>query len=707
MKVSYLLIPVFIILITPQTPVAYTPHSTSGNPILADTLQKLEEVFPTTYSFTIKFLGVSESSIDTNLFQSLLPKTQAPIDVYPSLFSGRKLFRTNYSITYNLDWIDNNASNLQDFINYTQSVATRDKIPGFDSIVNNPVFDNFTQADYIPSTLVENYLSTQYNVTEPTLFIIDTYTVNPSKFFPHFYNVSEFDIDLQSVPRPYGSTYQISGGGQHSNILWIDISAGPTEYRGQTWDHASTISDQVSFTHDLGWYVQTAIELRFLPSYLYNPISAGKNVKFEYLLVDLAHDPSFDWFSLFDPNSILSYSQVNPGVNWTYSLSEWDYSSDVNFLNVLNLAQNSTSHKYDGISILNYLDTVYKQLFNSSDSDTQVIPNFLFAFPDDWMFTQFLGVANNDNYGQFSYVVGAANQKWGIPGYDLQLADWFTTESPVTLSTGQGFVISSNSYEGSYSEIFETSVSSNSTLSVEILDSRNFNLFNSSMPYTPLDSFDVVNSTLSHNTTINRLSRYYWFVYNSGTDNTTITLSIDQYRDRAFGFTFVMMHEGGHGLGLSHPHDGWSWILGYNYLDWLWDLSYSQMTYAAHLNEVSYLDTQTLQRGSFSVLYNETVYAYNNLIDLIQSENRYIPFSLNDTLDGLDASIFQIASDFYSHAENSSYDDQFANLSRSLLNLKTSVTDILFCDRYTCELQSLYLAHFTQCSNHRYCYILL
>ncbi len=679
MKIRYTLLLLFILsLPRVSTAGVVELEQSTLTPVNLDSIVLADEFPEIQYQINVVFLGINESMVDLSYFDSNLPKWQAPIDRFPSYYSGTMIYWSNYSINYNYIFL--NQTDVDSYKSYMSSIASVAPIPQFDSIVSNPVFDGETDAEYVPSGLVEKYLQSTYDFTDtPTIFLMDLYSPDPSSFVPHFYNVSEFDIDVQSVPRPYGSTYQVAGGGAFSNILWMDVSAGPMEYKvgsnWYTWDHASTYSNPLDLSIDLEWYIQTSIELRFLESYIYTPAPADRDIRFEYVLVDLAQDPSFDWWGVFNPEQVVSqYTRLNPNFDVSYSLSTWNYSSDAQFMDTLNSSRNNQTRRYNGYAIANYLSGMYTSLFNQSDEETYVIPNFLFAFPDDWLFDSFLGVAWSDSNGEFSFVIGAANQKWSIPGYDLQTPNWFTNVgSPEPLAAGSQVYIGSTQYEGNYPEIFQTSITVNSTMYVEILDSRNFKKFNSSLPYSAVDGFIASSGTTTKNTTISTISNYYWVLTNNGSSPVEFEISIDQFRERAFGFTFVMMHEGGHAVGLSHPHDGWSWELDYDYVDWLWDLSSTQMTYAAHSSNVSYLDIQAYQRGSFSMLYNDTAVRFNDLIGELRSQNRYVPIPVEDEILYMNDTLSTLADDFFEAAENSSRDSEISDLFSALVNVSSMV----------------------------------
>lgn len=568
------------------TPAQETPTQANANqitqeelPLPTSELPRMELETELNYTLEIVFMGQNYSELNQSALTDNIPNWYAPVERYPSFWQDGYLFDANYSINYEFTELD--STEVSAFREFLVANAITDLAPGY---IDAP------EARYIPGGLVERYLVDRYGHSDdPKLFIIDTWSTRSGEFTPYYYNVSSIDLDGYSNPRPYGSQFQISGGGEISRNLWVDISAGPTTYRGQTWKHISEYTNDTIGKEELvlalSDYVRTSIELRFLPSYLYEPIYSQQEIHFDYLLIDLDEVSSLDYWQKLDANKISNdYSALYPHLNWTYSQRTYDWQSNAEFVSVLNSARNDTSRSYDGFEILSYLSNNYDQWFDDSNEEKLVIPIFLFAFPEDYLFSQFLGIANYENEGEFAYVVAALNYLYADEKPDLIYEDWYNNfGNPWTLDgpDASSYVYSLN-YEGEYDDFFETTINSDTAINFHLLNQFNFDLWSNEDAYDAVFTASGLTGLNTFNITIDIPNQYYWIIEKPDTGTANVEIDIDQFRDRSFGFTFVAMHEIGHGMGLSHPHDGHSWMLGGEYLDWLWDLSYSQMTYAHH-----------------------------------------------------------------------------------------------------------------------------
>ncbi|RMG22108.1 MAG: hypothetical protein D6732_26185 [Methanobacteriota archaeon] len=563
------------------------------------------------YPYNIEIWVMMTQEFDRDALLNRLPSWYAPIERYPSFYSTDFVYDLNYTINYSFrNFTTTEILEFRDFI-YNNSV--QDLPPLY-------MGDMASVARYVPSDMVEEYL-VSLGMDKPTIVFIDTFTPDPSGFEYYYYNASSVDLEGYSNPRPYGATYQTSGGGHKAPLLWYDFSAGPTSYRGDDFPHISQMND-TELLDAMVHHLQRAIELRFLPSWIYSPIYSYNTVTLDYVLIDLSNG-SYDFLSKLNTDYIIQqYSQLIPMANWTTRIREYNYTQDQNLLNILIQDRNDTSHRYYSWNIVNYLKTLKYSLFNDSTKEDLIIPIFLFTFPDDWLFDSFLGLANNEG-ANFSFVISAANERWSDPQPDFESM----IQNTISLNGGQWTAIS-NQY-GYTNEIVQTILTSDLPLNIYLLDPFEFAKYANGSTFTPLAAYSGV-SSVNFNFSAHVYQDYYWVFENPNLNPVNLTYEITTFEDRSFGLTFVTMHEMGHAFGLSHPHDGFSWIDFNNtgngeFLDWLWDMSYSQMTYAHHYREISIMDKFTYFRGILPKMMKDFERRYNILKDSILNQTRWIP----------------------------------------------------------------------------------
>lgn len=600
------------------------------------------------YDVDIVFLGINESQI-INSFVDRLPQWYAPVDTMEYLLSNyKKEYDLNFTLSYHLHFL--NPEKAKDYRTYLCANSAEDRSPWF-------IQPEQPTARYIHSDLAENYLSQNVVVSSnPTLIIIDTYSFDPVGHTPYYYNASYNELDEQfagsaSNPIPWASTYQIAGGGADSRLLWLDLSAGSTVYHSYgastvgevndssippIWSYDNNASSK--FTDDLTKYVATALETRLLPSYGYLPwhIAVYEEMKFEMLLVDL--DPSnFDFLSKINGDYIVAeYQRVNPFINWTYSLSEWEWASDPGFVYNLETYTDHTSKIYSLPEILAYLDSNYRNIFNSSSSDTQIIPIFLFALPSGYGVNPDWGGFCRTVSGEFAYIYS----KITLDDADLAHVETGTNnldDIPFNqLTPGSDFVISE--YGGRHNEIIDLSVTINTgSMNLYLVDDYNYYRFNQSLPFT-----DLLNNSLSNLSNITStqktsfsshiFSLYHLILEDSGNTALNFDLNITISTNLSRGYTWKTMHEIGHALGLNHPHNGFSWG-NYDhsksrsgmYLDWLWDMSYSQTNYAYNAPTISIMDIDTLMRGAIPYYWKNATHSIAGLYEAASNKLETLP----------------------------------------------------------------------------------
>lgn len=596
----------------------------TGNPDNSTTtleIPQLQKSFD--YEITVVFLGINETRINATDIGERLPTWYAPID---GVF-WRTAYDEEFSLSYNFVFADEEA--VSDYKTFINDNSNEDRSPLF-------IQPEYPKARYIHSSLAEEYFTTNVSSgTSATLVIIDTYSQNPAEYIPYYYNntYNELDAELDnwtSVPIPWASTYQIAGGGENSRLLWLDLSAGPTEYHSYgdsteggvenirpIWDYTS----QEQLTEDLVKYIVQAVECRFLPSVGYRAGYAYREVRFEVLLVDIANSELKFEEQLKLDYIASQYACYLPFVDWTYTIAEWDYQSDAAAQNLFEQIKDYEHHTYDVLRLRDYLDTRYVGLFNKSTSDRFNIPIFLFLLPDGWRFDPDWGGFAKEVNGEFAYVVGMQNPSKVNPNYIAQ--------DTVPLSD---LVIEKASYFSFSDEVKEyvtlnTSLTThNGNVSVYLLDEYGFDQFSKSLPYENLlqgQTMSITNTsgTTTSNAEIKILGKYYFVVENTGPDDANVDFTMHISVSVFTGFTWKLMHEIGHAFGLNHPHDAYSYG-NYDhpdaskgmYLNWLWDMSYTQMNYANQAPGISTMDIDTLQREAILEMWADGIGSMNTIV---------------------------------------------------------------------------------------------
>ncbi|MGY5865129.1 MAG: M66 family metalloprotease [Candidatus Thorarchaeota archaeon] len=649
------------------------------------------------YEITVVFLGINESRIDTTDVIERLPSWYAPIDG----MCWRSDYDEEFSLSYNIVIADEEeVSDYRTFI-YDNSVENR-----------SPIFiqPEHPLARYVGSSETEDYLTS--NVAEgssATLVIIDTFTFDPAGHTPYYYNATynELDAELQgftSIPIPWASTYQIAGGGEDSRLLWLDLSAGPTVYHSYMdsveggveevrpiWEYPSLYNPQESLTKDIVKYIAQAIECRFLPSIGFRAGYAYEEVRFEVLLVDLA-DTELSFEEMIDLDYIVSeYKRVFPFVNWTYFISEWDYESDPDSTLFFELWPDEASMTYDPRLLMDFLDERYTFLVNESTTNQLVIPIFLFLIPEGWGFSPDWGGFARHINGEFAYIYGKQSHAYVDPEYV-----WGQT-IPLTglkLENGTNFM-SSGDLGTSYTKLTTTLEVHNGTVSVHFLDEYGFNQFNQALTFESLlqnPMNDVINASgiISSQDELRILGQYYLIIENLGDTNATIDLEIELSVKNYVGYTWKIMHEAGHALGLNHPHDAYSYG-NYDhpsasagiYLNWLWDMSYSQMNYANEAPTISIMDIDTLQREATPRMWADGLLSMSGIVENATRRFGHIPSQVMELLENASTSFEQSVTHYSDYSNLANYNqsilaayEMWCILTEAVYVLETTPTGI-------------------------------
>ncbi|MHA2350311.1 MAG: M66 family metalloprotease [Candidatus Thorarchaeota archaeon] len=603
---------------------------------------------PTTfeYDITVIFLGINSTRVDATSLIDRLPSWYTPMDgMY-----WRSDHDEEFTISYNIVFAD--QDDVIDYRSFIEENSVEDRSPIH-------VQPEHPRARYTVSSEAENYLTENVaDGSSATLVIIDTYTHAPSSHMPYYYNATYNELDAElggwvSTTIPWASTYQIAGGGEDSRLLWLDLSAGPTVYHDHfdsseggvenvrpIWEYQSLDNPEEALEEDLVMYIAQAIECRFLPSTCFRAGYAYEEVRMEVILVDLA-ETDFEFEKMLDLTYIASqYERVLPDIQWTYSMSEWDWQADPSFSLRVDISMNEQEMTFDPRIVLEYIDSNYHHLTNESTKEVLVLPIFIFLLPQSWQSNPDMGGQARAVDGEFAIIYGKQGLEFVDPGYVVQ--------ETVPISNLQ---IQNNSYFSTGGELgrrptnlnFSLQVQ-NGTVSIYFLDEYGFNQYNHSLPFENLLQTPMIDVTNTSGTIIAEdetriLGNYHLVIENNGDSNATINVAIEMTSSIFVGYTWKIMHEIGHAVGLNHPHDGYSYgnydhpdAAAGIYLNWLWDMSYTQMNYANQAPEISLMDIDTLQREVTPRVWNDGLLRMSEIANESMSTYGVIPTTVLDHL---------------------------------------------------------------------------
>ena len=225
----------------------------------------------------------------------------------------------------------------------------------------------------------------------------------------------------------------------------------------------------------------------------------------------------------------------------------------------------------------------------------------------------------------------------------------------------------------------------NGTVSVYLLDEYGFNQYNHSLPFenlfqTPMIDVTNTSGTIISEDEIRILGNYHLIIDNNESINATIDFEIEMRSSIFAGYTWKIMHEIGHAVGLNHPHDGYSYgnydhpdATAGIYLNWLWDMSYTQINYANQGPEISLMDIDTLQREVTPRVWNDGLLRMNEIADEATSRFGTIPSTalehLNDALALFNQSV--------NHYEDSSSLDNYNKSIRAAYDMWSTLGEAL------------------------------
>jgi len=593
-----------------------------GSPILTDIPLQVNLIF----------MGIPESLIDISEITEELPKTYSQIQREKHFMLDQFVIFNEFNIEYDFSFSPANFANS--YAAFIQNNHREDIAPWW--LQEKGVAKSW----YIDVARAQSWVTSnapfKFDVGY-TLVIVDTFHTNPKIENYYFYNASRPDLDIGRDPAPERNMFSIAFGGS-SRYLVLDLTAGPSNYRDTPnikliVEYAENEVGQLN--KDLAFYIQSAVELRFIPSYLYTPLyrpSYFVNVTI------FSKDPSFSYARYFNKQRMLDeFHEFLPFSTFSGEVREIPAEDDEELFQVIDQAT-------DQYGVMNYTIVLDYLMANrgeyiASHGDDYVIPVFVFGgYQSD-----LLGRAAGDENGDFVFVADITHPTTlGISPMN------------VPIFSGEGGLAPDKwAYEAvlmnyNMKMTIRLDVESGELL-VFVVDAYNLWL------YTQTEDIDKISFTMepevwrsgSYEKTISPSApqgKYYLVVSNSGKQNAIFSGDIFTTRTLGYGLTQTTIHEAGHSIGLSHPHDGFSWKLYETgipedspgeYVFWLWDFSDTPMTYAISNSKFDQLDKDNMYRGIASTLLNETFTILKNARENL--EERGFENVPSEVLDGLNS----------------------------------------------------------------------
>lgn len=567
----------------------------------------------------VVFVGFPPNSIDTTEIYKELPTNYTTINrmVYYDLKKWDKY--ANFQIEYSFSGF---ATSWQifagKFAEYIERNHQVDYAPywlqeglTYNGITTSPVeqcwYVNAREAElWIKNNAPQEAFQDGY-----TILIMDTWHTDPKINAYYFYNGSVPSVPLPIDPSAADSQFMMGYGGYY-RFLFIDLQAGPSIYRDTDsikplwlYDLPAEAKD---LSRDLGKIVKNTVELRFLPSYLYAP---EYRPSYWVNVTVFNKDPTLP--ILFDMNRLLQeYRDFQPYSTFDGAFQVVQIQSNTELF-----AAVETATDVSGITNPDEVSSYFLAHLNKyagAHGNDYVLSVFILGGYD---LSGLLGRSNSDNNGNPAFVIECLNRKMG--GFDLINNPWGILNEPYSLNAGwvvwftQPVMLDKNMML-----TFDFHLLSG-TANVYIADAYNFKKWTDNgydfSKASFRESWSVTTDEQLQFYTPSPNGKYYIIVENNGYTTTSFYGMVITSRIEGYTLTPLTVHETGHSLGLSHPHDGFSWILyqqglpvdlpgEYDY--WLWDFSTTPMTYAACNMRFDQLDHDSICRGVTATLLNET-----------------------------------------------------------------------------------------------------
>ena len=566
-------------------------------------------------SINIVFLGVPRNLVDVDALKSLLDPWYALIHrgKHVLLQDHPIIVYINYTINYKFYFLDNLANEYAKFLVQNAKVDIAPPILQDNGIEKALYIDADLAEEWLLNHIPSEILNSGY-----TIIIISTVHTTPSIKEYYYYRAKSANSDTGSITILNSQNqFMVAYGGKYP-FLFLDLSAGPAFYQDTAklfipiWAYDFNKPEHRDTFHKLlAFYINAAIEMRFIQSWLYSPeYRPDYEVKVIYYV-----NSSFPYTKYFNFKKLLGeYARLHKYSSFIGSIEVRTLDDDPELKEFL--LKNRDPRYYNRVpleKVLNYFYT-HADKYLKFDSEAYVLPIYIFT---DMCIAYEGGISvhnpeTGDAYFVFCHYTPTIDVPVLIP-VDIMLSK--KDDPRCLLNPGQAKVVFNGTVFASGSLRLKVIVEYG-VIDVYILDAYNFyKLVHGASDWKPVlykrlyspDMGGKKEYDLEVKAPSTMPLKYYVIYYNPSSWDYAIHSSLVLFLMPPWvGQTYLLLHEAGHSFCMAHPHDGFSWRLYFaniprdlpgEYTFWLWDMSHAVMTYLIPNMVFDYFETASLYRG--------------------------------------------------------------------------------------------------------------
>lgn len=601
----------------------------------------------------ILFMGVPSSLIDTSVLSANLLPSYTLTASAPIAASGTVNRYATYVFNYSVATVASSTANA--YAGWVQANLRQGTAPYWIQELQ-PFPAN--EVGFVNASAALDWLQTNLNAytgTGYTIVFVDAYHTSPSvsSSLYYFYESDTKDLETGFVHMPTYSQFMTGFGGGTSRLLFVDLSAGPAHASmggglaanetnmPPVWTYAQF--DSTKFSHDTALYTDYAIMQRFVPSY-FAPPELHPSYWVEVTIYN--DDPAKSFLPYLDLRTVLNaYAGLEPFSTFGGIVRELPLSSDTQLDSVVTNLIDPITNTLDDSALLDYLKQNLALYVTPHGSDT-VIPVILLGLPGRLSFASgALGWATTLQ-GRAAYILAYANDvvlglvPWrSTPASDgvTWAANTFTVPAGgSTFFTGgapnvPNAVLAYASGQSWLNGTFDVGSGRVDFYLFTEYEYANFSTWGGGSPLVA--GTGLVGPGWTFSLQVPAPGYYYAVFADSAFTSPAITFSGTLETYDGGGFTATVVHEGGHFLGLAHPHQGIVWPGPLPYANWFFDFTPSPMSYMTVTYRFDQFDKDAVLRGNALLLMSEAL-TWLGLTQAVMkaAQVRYIPFNVMDAM---------------------------------------------------------------------------